>query len=95
MLARLEEVSLSFPDKKTVFDDVSLTIYAGDRIVLFGENGSGKTSSLFRILTGSLKPNSGTDSLARGLRLGYLDQDFAVLAGDRSVSKPRWSPSGV
>jgi ATP-binding cassette subfamily F protein 3 len=92
LLARFEEVSLSFPDK-TVFDDVSLTIYAGDRIVLFGENGSGKTS-LFRILTGHLKPNSGTVSLARGLRIGYLDQDFAALAGNRRCLEAALEPFG-
>jgi ATP-binding cassette, subfamily F, member 3 len=92
LLARFEEVSLSFPDK-TVFDDVSLTIYPGDRIVLFGENGSGKTS-LFRILTGHLKPNSGTVSLARGLRIGYLDQDFAALAGNRRCLEAALEPFG-
>jgi len=77
MLAQLKDVSLSFPDK-TVLKSVSLTVYPGDRIILFGENGSGKTS-LFRILTERLRPDSGTVSLARGLRIGYLEQDFAAL----------------
>ena len=90
MLARLEDISLSFPDK-TVLENVSLSIYAGNRIVLFGENGSGKTS-LFRILTGRLKPNSGTVSLARGLRIGYLEQDFAVLEGDRTCLEAALKP---
>ena len=57
MLARLENISLFYPDK-TVLENVSLTVYPGDSIVLFGENGSGKTS-LFRILMRDLKPNSG------------------------------------
>jgi ATP-binding cassette subfamily F protein 3 len=80
LLAQLKDISLSFPDK-TVLKSVSLTIYPDDRIVLFGENGSGKTS-LFRILTGRLRPNSGTVSLARGLRIGYLEQDFSALEGN-------------
>jgi ATP-binding cassette subfamily F protein 3 len=80
LLAQLKDISLSFPDK-TVLKSVSLTIYRGDRIVLFGENGSGKTS-LLRTLTGRLKPDSGTVSLARGLRVGYLEQDFAALEGN-------------
>ena len=80
MLAQLKDISLSFPDK-TVLKSVSLTIYPDDRIVLFGENGSGKTS-LFRILTGRLRPNSGTVSLARGVRIGYLEQDFSALEGN-------------
>jgi ATP-binding cassette, subfamily F, member 3 len=75
VLAQLTNVSLSFPDKK-VLEDVSLTVYPGDRISLVGENGAGKTS-IFRILKGSLAPDSGEVSLSRGVRVGYLEQDFA------------------
>jgi ATP-binding cassette subfamily F protein 3 len=75
MLAQLRNVSLSFPDKN-VLEDVSLTIYPGDRISLVGENGVGKTS-LFRILEGRLAPDSGEGDLTRGVRIGYLEQDFA------------------
>ncbi|HYQ83734.1 MAG TPA: ATP-binding cassette domain-containing protein, partial [Rubrobacter sp.] len=62
MLAQLRNVSLSFPDKK-VLQDVSLTVYPGDRISLVGENGAGKTS-IFRMLKGSLAPDSGEVSLS-------------------------------
>ena len=75
VLAQLRDISLSFPDKK-ILEDVSLTIYPGDRISLVGENGAGKTS-LFRILKGHLVPDSGEVSLSRGVRIGYLEQDFA------------------
>ena len=80
MLAQLRNVSLSFPDKK-VLEDVSLTIYPGDRISLAGENGVGKTS-LFRILKGGLAPDSGEVSFARGVRIGYLQQDFTGMEED-------------
>ena len=80
MLAQLTNISLSFPDKK-VLEDVSLTVYPGDRISLTGENGCGKTT-LLRMLTGEVKPDAGEVSLARGLRLGYLEQDFAGLEED-------------
>ena len=80
MLVQLKDISLSFPDK-SILDGVSLTVYPRDRLALVGENGSGK-SSLFRILTGYLKPDAGDVSVARGLRIGHLEQDFADL--DRS-----------
>ena len=80
MLAQLRNVSLSFPDKK-VLEDVSLTVYPGDRISLVGENGAGKTS-LFRMLKGRLKPDSGGVSFARGVRIGYLEQDLAGVDED-------------
>jgi ATP-binding cassette subfamily F protein 3 len=75
VLAQLRNVSLSFPDKK-VLEDISLTAYPEDRISLVGENGAGKTS-IFRILKGSLAPDTGEISLSRGVRIGYLEQDFA------------------
>lgn len=80
MLAQLRNLSLSFPDKK-VLEDVSLTIYPGDRISLVGENGAGKTS-IFRMLKGRLAPDSGHVSLSRGVRVGYLEQDFAGIDED-------------
>jgi len=80
VLAQLANVSLSFPDKK-VLEDVSLTVYPGDRISLVGENGVGKTS-IFRMLKGRLPPDSGSVSFARGVRIGYLEQDFAGMAED-------------
>jgi ATP-binding cassette, subfamily F, member 3 len=75
VLAQLRNVSLSFPDKK-VLQDVSIPVYPGDRISLVGENGAGKTS-LFRMLKGRLEPDSGEVSFARGVRIGYLEQDLA------------------
>ena len=80
VLAQLRNVSLSFPDKK-ILEDVSLTIYPGDRISLVGDNGVGKTS-LFRILKGDLAPDSGEVLLSRGVRIGYLEQDFAGIVED-------------
>ncbi len=90
MLARLQDISLAFPDK-AVLDGVSLAVYPGDKVALVGENGSGK-SSLFRILTGGLRPNSGTVSLARGLRIGYLEQDLAAIRGGATCLEAALEP---
>jgi ATP-binding cassette subfamily F protein 3 len=84
MLAQLANISLSFPDKK-VLEDVSLTVYPGDRISLVGENGAGKTS-IFRMLKGRLAPDSGDVSFARGVRIGYLEQNFAGMAEDPELT---------
>jgi ATP-binding cassette, subfamily F, member 3 len=80
VLAQLRNISLSFPDKK-VLEDVSFTVYPGDRISLVGENGAGKTS-IFRMLKGTLAPDTGEVSLSRGVRIGYLEQDFAGMEED-------------
>jgi ATP-binding cassette subfamily F protein uup len=58
---------------RVLFQDLSLSIFSGDRIGLIGPNGSGK-STLLKILTGLEHPNSGTISAKRGLRIGYVPQ---------------------
>ncbi len=47
----------------TVTDDVSLVLERGARTALIGPNGAGKTT-LINLVTGQLKPNSGTVHLA-------------------------------
>src|SRR5215217_2097805 len=93
VLAQLRNVSLSFPDKK-VLQDVSFTVYPGDRISLVGENGAGKTS-LFRMLKGRLEPDSGEVSFARGVRIGYLEQDLVDEDPGRTCMDAALEPFGT
>ncbi len=58
---------------KLLFKNLSLSIFAGDRIGLIGPNGSGK-STLLKILAGHEKPTSGTIAARSGLRVGYVPQ---------------------
>jgi ATP-binding cassette subfamily F protein uup len=59
---------------RRLFTDMSLDLRAGERIGLIGPNGSGK-STLLRLLAGRDEPDSGTRSLRRNSRLGYVAQD--------------------
>ncbi|MCI0456533.1 MAG: ABC-F family ATP-binding cassette domain-containing protein [Gemmataceae bacterium] len=57
-----------------LFTDISLDLRAGERVGLIGPNGSGK-STLLKILLGLEQPDSGTVSVRRTARVGYLPQD--------------------
>lgn len=63
-LLRAEELSKRF-GSRTILDNISLELRTGDFILLRGENGSGKTT-LLNILTGGLRPDSGTLSYTAG-----------------------------
>ena len=63
-----------------LFENLSLGISEGERLGLIGPNGSGK-STLLRILSGRLEPDSGTVSLRRNTRIGYVPQESEFPAG--------------
>ncbi|HEY9887883.1 MAG TPA: ABC transporter ATP-binding protein [Candidatus Obscuribacterales bacterium] len=58
----LHEVSFAYPDQPNILQNISLTIRTGERVGLIGHNGCGKTT-LFMLVCGLLKPNSGTITL--------------------------------
>ncbi|HBP19178.1 MAG TPA: ABC transporter ATP-binding protein, partial [Planctomycetes bacterium] len=57
-----------------LFEGLTFSIQAGERIGLIGSNGSGK-STLLRLLAGELSPDRGDVALARGTKLAYLPQE--------------------
>ncbi len=59
---------------RMLFENISLGISEGERLGLIGRNGSGK-STLLLILAGRLEPDSGSISMRRNLRVGYVPQD--------------------
>jgi ABC transport system ATP-binding/permease protein len=83
-----EAVHLEYPTQ-VVFDSISLGVNDGARIGIVGRNGDGK-SSLLRLLSGQLQPNSGRVTQRSGLRVGSLSQ-ADTLDPDRTVG---WSLVG-
>lgn len=63
-----------------VLKDVSFTLQNGQRMGLVGVNGCGKTT-LLRILAGKEREDEGTVSLLKGLRVGYMEQQFSLTPG--------------
>ncbi len=61
-----------------VLSSVSFSIERGQKIALVGHNGTGKTT-LLRIIAGLEEPDSGSVSLNRGTRIGYLPQDTGLV----------------
>ncbi|MEN6370310.1 MAG: ABC-F family ATP-binding cassette domain-containing protein [Thermotogota bacterium] len=64
----------------TLFERLSLTFHAGERVGLIGPNGAGK-STLLRILVGLETPDLGVVERARDARIAYLPQVDAFPAG--------------
>lgn len=67
-------------DVRAVCKPVSFSVKRGDRIVLDGKNGCGK-SSLIKLLTGEKIEYSGLVNIGSGLTISYVPQDFSYLQG--------------
>jgi len=63
-----------------VFHGASLQILPNTRNGLVGPNGSGKTS-IFRLITGEMSPDSGDISCSKKTVIGYFSQDVGEMAG--------------
>lgn len=66
-----------------ILEDISFHINQGDRVGIVGYNGAGKTT-LLNMLSGELKPDSGSFFISKDITLGYLKQRD-VLDSDRTV----------
>jgi ATPase subunit of ABC transporter with duplicated ATPase domains len=67
-----EQIELEFPTKQ-VFDGITVGVNEGDRIGIVGRNGDGK-STLLKILSKQLQPDSGRVTWRGSLTVGYLTQ---------------------
>lgn len=82
-LVTLSDVSVCY-DENAICEPVSFTIRQGDRVVLDGRNGSGK-SSLLKLIIGEPIEHTGTIQLASGLIISYVPQDTSHLQGSLSA----------
>src|ERR1700690_3907550 len=77
-------ISKSF-GSRLLFENISLGISEGERLGLIGPNGAGK-STLLQILSGHLEPDSGSISMRRNTRIGYVPQQVEFVA-DQTVAE--------
>lgn len=71
-LLTIEGISKAYAEK-VLFDKVSLGIHEGDKIGVFGVNGTGK-STLLKIIAGVEKADEGTIVQGKKVRIAYLPQ---------------------
>ncbi len=69
----INNITMGFT-KRTLFKDVTLSIFPKEKIGLTGPNGAGKTT-LFSIILGEMEPLEGGVQVQKNINIGYLPQE--------------------
>ncbi|MBQ9964823.1 MAG: ABC-F family ATP-binding cassette domain-containing protein [Clostridia bacterium] len=85
----LDAENLAMQFAKPLFRDVSFQLHRGERVVLIGPNGCGKTT-LLRLITGELTPQQGSLRLGAKVSIGYYDQIQSRLSYDKTAIDQLW-----
>ena len=73
-MINVHNLSISFQGEY-LFEDLAFKLSAGDRIGLIGKNGAGK-STMLRILSKEMEPDTGQIAVEKDLNIGFLKQDI-------------------
>ena len=84
LVLKVEDLNFSYREEALIVKDFSCKILRGERIGIIGGNGSGKTT-LLNLLTGRLRPTSGTVTHGTRVEPVYLDQLRGSLDPEKTV----------
>lgn len=69
---------------KNIIDNLTLDIYRGEKFLIVGENGVGKTT-LLKLIIGQLKPDRGEIILGNKTDIGYYAQEHELLDNEKTI----------
>lgn len=70
--------------KRYLIYNLSFSLKKGERFLIVGENGKGKTT-LLKLIVGNLKPNKGEIKINDKTKIGYYAQEHETLDKDKTI----------
>lgn len=83
-IVRFDEVTYKYGEKKVILDEVSFSIRENSKITIMGQNGAGK-STIFKLITGKLKPEKGQIHIKQGAKIGTAHQVMHESEAEKTV----------
>ncbi len=83
IVIEVDHLKKGYGDRLLV-DDLTFRLPRSGIVGVIGPNGAGKTT-LFRMLVGQDTPDGGTLRIGETVKIAYVDQSRATLAGDKNV----------
>ena len=83
---KVQNVSFKYNDydKKNIINNLSFNLLKGEKFLIVGKNGVGK-STLLKLIVGVLKPNSGEIVIGNKTDIGYYAQEHELLDNNKSI----------
>ena len=85
---RIRDLEMGFDDR-TLFKNIDMDIYRGEKVALIGPNGAGK-STLFKIIMNELNPLNGSVKFGTNVHTSYFHQEQKTLNLDNSIIDEIW-----
>lgn len=80
----IQNLSFHYDNKEPLYDKLSLRLTRGEKFLIVGENGVGK-STLLKLIVGQLQPDEGSIIFGQNTTTAYYAQELEILEKNRSI----------
>lgn len=81
---RVENLTFGYNEEELLYENLSFELNRGEKLLIVGENGIGKTT-LLRLIMGILTPNEGTIKISEKTNIGYYAQEHEILDPSKNI----------
>ena len=80
----IQNLTFSYPNSENLYEKLSLQLSRGEKFLIVGENGVGK-STLLKLITGDLSPKSGNIFFVSHVSMAYYAQELEIIDERKTV----------
>lgn len=80
----VQNLSFAYPDSPALYKKLSFSLTRGEKFLIVGENGVGK-STLLKLIVGELNPTAGSVLLGQNTTIAYYAQELEILDERRTI----------
>src|SRR5262245_40555029 len=84
VIIRFEGVTFGYDAENPVLDEADFSVRENSKMTVMGQNGAGK-STIFKLITGALKPDRGQIHLKQDTKIGIATQVMPAEQKERTV----------
>ncbi|MBO5095411.1 MAG: ABC-F family ATP-binding cassette domain-containing protein [Bacilli bacterium] len=81
---KVDNLTFSYDKRVNVLENIRFTLDRGEKFLIVGENGIGK-STLLKLIVGLLSPDEGNIELGYNVKIGYYAQEHELLENDKTI----------